>query len=97
MPNDLGSTQSFILVIFIFGVMVGGFLNVRIFRIPHGASIVQPPSYCPNCKACIPSDDNIPLVSYYLLLGCRHSCPERILAPAEFASSRIVAKAKDRV
>lgn len=53
------------LITFRVSAMIGSFLNVCIVGIPHSASIVQPPAYCPNCKGCIPSDDNIPLVSYY--------------------------------
>lgn len=69
---------SFSLILFIFGAIVGSFLNVCIVRIPHGDSIVQPPSHCPGCKNVIRFYDNIPLISYFILLGrCRH-CGERI-------------------
>lgn len=58
---------------FVFGLVVGSFLNVVIHRIPEGESIVQPRSRCPRCGVAIASWDNIPLVSYILLRGrCRH-------------------------
>jgi leader peptidase (prepilin peptidase) / N-methyltransferase len=69
--------QSAILV-FIFGAIVGSFLNVCIARIPKGASLVSPPSHCPNCKDPIRFYDNIPLVSYIFLLGRCRSCGEGI-------------------
>jgi len=69
--------QSAILV-FIFGAIVGSFLNVCIARIPKGTSLVSPPSHCPNCKDPIRFYDNIPLVSYIFLLGRCRSCGEGI-------------------
>ncbi len=65
-------------IVFIFGAIVGSFLNVCIVRIPHGTSIVQPPSHCPNCKNAIRFYDNIPLISYFVLLGRCRDCGERI-------------------
>ncbi|HMK43335.1 MAG TPA: prepilin peptidase [Dissulfurispiraceae bacterium] len=59
----------------IFGLVVGSFLNVCIHRIPREQSIVSPPSACPGCGTPIKPWDNIPLISYFLLLrgNCR-SC-----------------------
>jgi leader peptidase (prepilin peptidase) / N-methyltransferase len=58
---------------FLFGLAVGSFLNVCIYRIPIKKSIVSPPSSCPKCGAAIRFYDNIPVLSYVLLLGrCRH-------------------------
>ncbi len=58
---------------FIFGLLFGSFLNVCIYRIPREKSIVWPPSACPHCNAHISWYDNIPLLSYLVLLGkCRH-------------------------
>jgi leader peptidase (prepilin peptidase) / N-methyltransferase len=68
----------FSLILFVFGAVVGSFLNVCIVRIPHGTSIVQPPSHCPKCKSVIRSYDNIPLISYFILFGRCRACGERI-------------------
>ncbi len=65
-------------ITFIFGLIVGSFLNVCIHRLPLGESIVSPPSHCPKCKRPIPWYDNIPLLSYALLRGRCRGCRERI-------------------
>jgi leader peptidase (prepilin peptidase)/N-methyltransferase len=65
-----------ILVIFLFafGACVGSFLNVVIYRLPRGESIVFPGSHCPSCGRAIGWYDNIPLVSW-IVLGARcRSC-----------------------
>ncbi len=60
------------LIVFIFGSIVGSFLNVCIYRLPKGESIISPPSHCPHCKKHIPYYYNIPLLSYIYLRGrCR--------------------------
>ncbi len=62
----------------LFGLAIGSFLNVCIYRIPAKKSIVNPPSSCPACGSRIRFYDNIPVISYIILLGrCRH-CKERI-------------------
>lgn len=65
-------------IAFIFGAMVGSFLNVCIARIPNEESVIHPPSHCPKCKAAIPFYCNIPLLSYVFLRGRCRSCSERI-------------------
>ncbi len=75
---------------FIFGAVVGSFLNVCIARIPKKESIVHPPSHCPNCKQSIPTYDNIPLLSYLFLQGRCRSCGERI-APRYFLVELLMA------
>jgi leader peptidase (prepilin peptidase) / N-methyltransferase len=66
------------LTIFIFGLIIGSFCNVVIYRLPQGASIVTPGSHCPSCKTPIRPWENIPLVSYVLLRGRCRACKEPI-------------------
>ncbi len=57
----------------LFGLLIGSFLNVCIYRLPQDLSVVRPRSYCPACQHPIAWYDNVPLVSYALLGGrCRH-------------------------
>jgi len=67
-----------ILLIAIFGLILGSFLNVCIYRIPKRESIIKPSSYCPECKAPILWYDNIPVISYILLKGKCRSCKKTI-------------------
>ena len=59
---------------FVFGCIVGSFLNVCIHRLPLGQSIVSPPSHCPHCKYSIPWCLNIPLVTWLYLGGKCRNC-----------------------
>ncbi len=64
--------------VFIFGICIGSFLNVCIYRLPESKSIVHPRSMCPSCGTLIASYDNLPIFSYMALRGkCRH-CAARI-------------------
>lgn len=57
----------------LFGLLIGSFLNVCIYRLPLDLSIVSPRSFCPNCNAAVSAWENVPLVSYLFLRGkCRH-------------------------
>jgi leader peptidase (prepilin peptidase) / N-methyltransferase len=76
--NDMIRGMMIHLLVFIFGALVGSFLNVCILRIPTGDSIVSPPSHCPKCKAAISFYDNIPLIGYLVLRGRCRNCAERI-------------------
>jgi leader peptidase (prepilin peptidase)/N-methyltransferase len=59
--------------IFVFGLCIGSFLNVCIYRLPVSKSIVHPRSMCSNCGSLIAAYDNIPVLSYLWLKGrCRH-------------------------
>lgn len=60
------------------GLAVGSFLNVVIYRVPRGLSIVRPGSACPSCHATIQARDNVPVVSWLLLRGRCRGCRERI-------------------
>jgi leader peptidase (prepilin peptidase)/N-methyltransferase len=63
---------------FVLGAAVGSFLNVCIYRLPRSLSIVRPRSMCPGCESKIAFYDNIPILSYLVLLGkCRY-CNTRI-------------------
>ncbi len=66
------------LIPFVFGAVVGSFLNVCIYRVPKDESVVFPPSHCPRCDYRIRWYDNIPIVSYLLLRGNCRSCGCRI-------------------
>src|SRR5438045_5845451 len=63
---------------FALGAIVGSFLNVVIHRYPREESIVFPPSHCPHCNAGIRWFDNIPVISYIVLLGKCRNCRGRI-------------------
>ena len=58
----------------VFGLVLGSFLNVCIYRLPLGDSIVRPRSRCPRCKASIPWFRNIPVLSWVLLRGSCSEC-----------------------
>ena len=79
MPN-----LTIVFIIFLFGLCIGSFLNVCIYRLPASKSIVNPSrSVCPSCNQPIRYYDNIPIFSYLWLKGrCRH-CSTRI--PVRYA------------
>lgn len=60
------------------GMAIGSFLNVVIHRLPRGQSIVSPGSRCPKCGSTLRALDNIPVVSYLVLLGRCRQCAVRI-------------------
>ncbi|MDD5115911.1 MAG: prepilin peptidase [Candidatus Omnitrophica bacterium] len=64
--------------VFIFGSIVGSFLNVCIHRMPKNESVVWPRSHCPQCQKRIPGYDNVPFISYILLKGRCRFCKGRI-------------------
>lgn len=67
-----------IIIILIYGLVIGSFLNVCIYRIPMDESLVYPSSHCTSCKNRIKWYDLIPVVSYIILKGkCRY-CGEKI-------------------
>lgn len=78
------------LTLFIFGAIVGSFLNVCIVRLPKGRSLVSPPSHCPACETPIPFYDNVPLLSYLYLRGRCRFCGARI-SPRYFVVELVTA------
>jgi len=65
--------DALLIVPFLFGAVVGSFLNVCICRLPEGVSVVFPPSRCPACGAGIPFYYNIPILGWFILRG-RSAC-----------------------
>jgi leader peptidase (prepilin peptidase)/N-methyltransferase len=64
----------------IFGLLLGSFANVIIYRMPAGKSVVRPRSHCQSCGKMVSWYDNIPVISWLLLRGkCRH-CKAKISA-----------------
>jgi leader peptidase (prepilin peptidase) / N-methyltransferase len=66
------------IAVFLFGSIVGSFLNVCIHRMPKGESVVWPRSHCPKCHKRIPGYDNIPFISFLLLGGRCRFCRGKI-------------------
>jgi leader peptidase (prepilin peptidase)/N-methyltransferase len=64
----------------VFGLAIGSFLNVVIYRVPIGKSIAYPASACPNCGSGIHAYDNVPVVSWFALGGKCRNCREPISA-----------------
>lgn len=62
----------------VFGLVLGSFLNVSIYRIPRDLSLWAPRSFCPECGKQIAWYDNVPLVSYVVLGGKCRNCENRI-------------------
>jgi leader peptidase (prepilin peptidase)/N-methyltransferase len=62
----------------VLGLLVGSFLNVVVWRLPRGESLIRPRSRCPSCGTAIRPWDNIPVVSWLLLRGRCRDCGARI-------------------
>jgi leader peptidase (prepilin peptidase)/N-methyltransferase len=58
----------------IYGLVIGSFLNVVIWRVPRKESLVKPASHCPGCDTKIANRDNVPVVSWLLLRGRCRNC-----------------------
>ncbi|HYH03079.1 MAG TPA: prepilin peptidase, partial [Bacillota bacterium] len=66
------------IILLLFGLIIGSFLNVVIYRLPRGESIVLPPSHCTNCQHRLGALDLIPVISFLGLRGkCRY-CQSKI-------------------
>ena len=66
------------LIVAVLGLLIGSFLNVVIYRVPRGESVVTPRSRCPGCEREIAARDNIPVLSWLLLRGRCRWCREPI-------------------
>jgi leader peptidase (prepilin peptidase)/N-methyltransferase len=75
----------------LFGLAVGSFLNVVIWRVPRKESVVRPPSHCPTCDEPIRAWDNIPVVSWVALRGRCRQCGGHI--PARYPMVELVTAA----
>jgi leader peptidase (prepilin peptidase)/N-methyltransferase len=75
-----GADTAIIVVAGVLGLLVGSFLNVVIYRVPIGKSIVTPPSACPRCGVHIKPWDNIPVFSWLLLRAKCRECSAPISA-----------------
>lgn len=62
----------------LFGLAIGSFLNVVVWRVPRGESVSLPPSHCPHCDKPIRPWDNIPVVSWLILRAKCRDCGGRI-------------------
>ncbi len=79
MPEILGewvTSWPCVAFLFLVGLCVGSFLNVCIYRLPTGESIVRPASHCMTCQGPIAWYDNIPVASYLVLGGRCRRCGE---------------------
>ncbi len=62
----------------VFGLIIGSFLNVVIYRVPKGESLISPGSHCPQCGVAIRWYDNIPIAGWVVLRGRCRACRDRI-------------------
>jgi prepilin signal peptidase PulO-like enzyme (type II secretory pathway) len=80
--------------LFIFGGCVGSFLNVVVYRLPAGLSLLYPGSRCPSCLTPIRAADNVPIFGWLLLAGRCRACGNRISLRyplVEFATAAVFA------
>jgi leader peptidase (prepilin peptidase)/N-methyltransferase len=70
---DLVLSSLFSLTVFVLGASIGSFLNVVVYRLPAGQSLLHPPSRCPRCLRSLKPYDNIPVLGWLKLKGrCRY-------------------------
>ena len=75
MPATLAALPALLVaVVGLFGLAIGSFLNVVVYRVPAGMSVVAPPSACPECRSEIRPRDNVPVLSWLVLRGRCRDC-----------------------
>lgn len=80
MPETIGDLPPLVLRLYavLFGLVWGSFLNVVIYRVPRGMSVVRPPSHCPGCSKPVRVRDNLPVLGYLLLRGRARCCGAKL-------------------
>ncbi len=68
----------FIVGAFVIGGVIGSFINVVVYRVPKGISLIEPPSHCPKCKHPIRWHDNVPIFGWLILRGKCRDCGQPI-------------------
>lgn len=77
-PEGPSAVTAAIVLALIAGLAIGSFLNVVIYRLPRGESVVKPRSRCPKCGHQLSGMENIPVVSWLVLRGKCRECGEPI-------------------
>jgi leader peptidase (prepilin peptidase)/N-methyltransferase len=78
-PDPFELPQSgWLAFVFVLGAAIGSFLNVVIYRLPRGESLVRPGSRCPRCGSPVPGWANVPILGYLVLRGRCFSCKQEI-------------------
>src|SRR6476646_10692583 len=67
---------TYIIFLFLLGSCIGSFLNVVVWRLPRGESLVTPPSHCPKCGKNLKWYDNLPIIGWIKLSGKCRFCRE---------------------
>ena len=80
MTEALSLAVAMTVLVAVMGSAVGSFLNVVIYRVPLGLSVVSPPSACPGCSSNISPRDNVPVLSWLVLRGKCRTCHTSISA-----------------
>ena len=78
MDNEMIFTFIIYVFVFLFGVCIGSFLNVCIYRLPLGESLIKSNSHCMTCGTPIRKRDLIPVISWCMLRGKCHACGAKI-------------------
>ena len=83
------------LPIFALGLAFGSFLNVCIWRLPRGLSVVRPGSACPRCERPIRLYDNVPILSWLILRGRTEGFAPHPSPEADRSEDQVVHAAAD--